>query len=81
MAGIGPVKLNADLTLTANPNKFTNVANLMFLDLLGSGFSFTTNVSSLPTDAKGYGSTLTLAINTFVKESVLGQSSKIILAG
>lgn len=69
------------MTLTPNANKFTNTANLMFLDLLGSGFSFAANVSSLPSEAKGYGTHVSAAINTFAKESVLGQSAKIILAG
>lgn len=69
------------MTLTANPNRWTNTANLMFIDLIGSGFSFTTDVNTIPSDAKGYGSTLSLAINTLAKESVLGQNKKIILAG
>lgn len=69
------------MSLTANPNRFTNTANLMFIDLIGSGFSFTSDPNTLPTEAKGFGSTLSLAINTFAKESVLGQSSNIILAG
>lgn len=45
LGGIGPVKLNNDMTLSANPNRFTNTANLMFIDLLGSGFSFTTDLN------------------------------------
>ncbi len=53
----------------------------MFLDLPGSGFSFATDAATLPTDAKTFGTHLTTAINAFAKESVLGQSSKIILAG
>jgi len=39
----------------------------MFIDLLGSGFSFAANASDLPSDAKTFGSQLTVAINTFVK--------------
>ena len=69
------------MTLTQNPNRFTTDTNLMFLDLLGSGFSFAANPSDLPTDAKIFGAQVTVALNTFAKESVLGQSSKIILAG
>ena len=53
----------------------------MFLDLLGSGFSFAANVNDLPTESKTFGVQVTQAINTFAKESVLGQSSNIILAG
>lgn len=69
------------MTLSANPNRFTNTANLMFIDLLGSGFSFTTDLNQLAQDGKTFGAQLTTAINTFVKESVLGQSSKIIIGG
>ena len=81
MGGIGPVNLNNDLTLTANPNRFTATANLMFIDLLGSGFSFAANTADLPSDAKTFGTQLTIAINSFVAETVLGKSSTIILAG
>ena len=69
------------MTLSANPNRFTTSANLMFLDLFGSGFSFANNTADLPTDAKTFGVQLSVAINTFAKESVLGQSSKIVIAG
>jgi carboxypeptidase C (cathepsin A) len=49
------LNLNNDLTFSANPNSFTSVANLMFLDLLGSGFSFATNPADLPTAASTFG--------------------------
>ena len=52
----------------------------MFIDLLGSGFSFA-NASDLPSDAKTFGVQLTLAINAFIKESVLGQSPRLFIAG
>jgi len=69
------------MTLSANPNRFTTTANLMFIDLLGSGFSFASNISDLPTEAKTFGAQLTTAINTFASESVLGKSATIIIAG
>ena len=74
LGGIGPVNLQNDMTLAENPNSFTTSANVMFLDLLGSGFSFASDPNSIPTDAQGYGKILSTAINTFIKESVLGQS-------
>ncbi len=81
LSGIGPLNLNNDMTLSPNPYRFTNVANLMFLDLPGSGFSFTTNVTLLPTDANTFGVQLTQAINSFIQESDLGKSSKLIIGG
>jgi hypothetical protein len=69
------------MTLTANPGRFTAYTNVMLLDLLGSGFSFAANASDLPTEAKTFGVQVSTAINTFAKESVLGQSGKIVLGG
>lgn len=69
------------MTFSVNPNRFTDAANVMFLDQLGSGFSFATNVSSLPSDAKTFGQQLTTAINAFVEQTNLGKSSTIIIAG
>lgn len=53
----------------------------MFLDLPGCGFSFVSDPSSLPSESRAYVSEFTDAINTFVKESVLGKSSKMVIAG
>lgn len=69
------------MTLEKNPNSFTSSANLMFLDLQGSGFSFVSDPSQLPTEAKSYGESLTKAVNTFAKESTLGQSKVVVLVG
>lgn len=68
------MNLQNDMSLAQNPNRFTSSANVMFLDLLGCGFSFASDPNSLPGDAKSYGLQLTSALNTFVKESPLGQS-------
>ena len=75
------MNLKNDMTLEANPNRFTASANVMFLDLLGSGFSFASDPSELPSDVKGYGEILTVALNTFIKETALGQSKVVVLAG
>lgn len=53
----------------------------MFVDLLGNGFSFVSDVASFPTKSEDYGAQLTYAINTFVKQSVLGKSSVLVVAG
>ena len=68
------MNLQNDMTLAQNPNSFTSSANVMFLDLLGSGFSFASDPNSLPDNAKSYGQQLTTALNTFIKGSNLGQS-------
>ncbi len=53
----------------------------MFVDLLGNGFSFVANASSFPTKSEDYGVQLTYAINAFTKQSVLGQSKVVVIAG
>ena len=75
------MNLQNDMTLVQNPSRFTGSANVMFLDLLGCGFSFAADPATLPTDAKGYGQQLSSAINTFIKESALGKSETIVVAG
>jgi len=81
LAGIGPVTLKPDMTTVPNPNTATSYANIMFLDLLGNGFSFASNTDSLPTRAEDYGVQLTYAINAFANQSVLGQSKVVVLVG
>lgn len=49
LAGMGPVSVKPDMTTVANPNTATQFANLLFIDLLGNGFSFVGNVSDFPT--------------------------------
>ena len=41
------MNLQNDMSLAQNPNRFTGSANVMFLDLLGSGFSFAADPSTL----------------------------------
>jgi hypothetical protein len=69
------------MTLSANPNRLTTDANVIFIDLLGSGFSFAASPNDIPTDYKTYGAQLTKAINSFVEESDLGKSSSIVILG
>jgi len=69
------------MSLSVNPNRFTAYSNVMFLDLLGSGYSFAASPADIPTEAKTFGAQLTLAINTLANESVLGQSLSIMLLG
>ena len=47
VGGMGPMKLNNDMTLSANPNSPNSFANTMFIDLLGSGFSITSDLDEL----------------------------------
>lgn len=42
VGGLGPKTLTNQLTLVDNANSITQFANVLFLDLLGSGFSFAT---------------------------------------
>lgn len=43
VAGLGPKLLQNDLTLVDNSNRITKYANIMFIDSLGSGYSFASN--------------------------------------
>ena len=49
LAGMGPIVLKSDMTTAENPNSPTAYANVMFVDLLGNGFSFVADTSSFPT--------------------------------
>lgn len=64
---LGPLILNPDMTTVANPNRITQFANVMFIDLLGSGFSFANSSSDLPTDSMTFTAQLTYSINQFAK--------------
>lgn len=48
LGGIGPKVVNIDNTLSDNSNRVTQFANAMFLDSLGSGFSFASSGDALP---------------------------------
>ena len=67
LGGIGPKILKNDMSLADNPNSLTSIANVMFLDSLGAGFSFTDKIDSIPSDTKSYGIALSTAINNFIK--------------
>ena len=81
LVGLGPMTLKNDMTTAANLNTVTNFANVLFVDLLGNGFSFVANVSNFPTKSEDYGQQLTYALNALGKESVLGQNKRVILIG
>jgi carboxypeptidase C (cathepsin A) len=48
LGGIGPKILSIDGAVSDNANRATQYANVMFIDLLGSGFSFASSPSVLP---------------------------------
>lgn len=66
IAGIGPKLLTSTLALADNVNSATQLANVIFIDLLGSGYSFASSLDVLPKTSKDYGVMLTKAINTFI---------------
>ena len=66
VAGLGPKSLNLDGTLADNANRATQFANIMFIDLLGSGFSFASSVDALPKKHQDHAKILTKAINSFI---------------
>lgn len=52
VGGLGPKILTSQLTLVDNANSITQFANVLFLDLLGSGFSFATEAAAIPKTTK-----------------------------
>jgi len=52
VAGLGPKLLTSTLTLVDNPHSITQFANVLFLDLLGSGYSFATDAAAIPKTTK-----------------------------
>lgn len=81
LAGMGPLTVKPDMTTTPNPASVTSFANVMFVDLLGNGFSFLANTSDFPTKSEDYANQLTYALNALNKDSPLGRSSTIVILG
>lgn len=81
LGGMGPKTLKNDMTLADNTNSLTSLANVMFLDSFGSGFSFAASGDDIPSDSKSYGASLTSAINSFIQNASIGKSAKIYLVG
>ena len=81
LAGMGPLSLKPDMTTVSNPSSVTSFANVMFVDLLGNGFSFLANTSNFPTKSEDYAKQLTYALNALNKESNLGKSNVIVIVG
>jgi carboxypeptidase C (cathepsin A) len=81
LGGLGPLTLNNDLSLQASLNSITGFANVMFLDLLGSGYSIPASTADIPTSAKGFAQQLTYAINAFLTSTAIGKTSTLHLVG
>lgn len=81
VAGIGPKSLTPESSLTDNANRATQFANTMFIDLLGSGFSFASSAAAIPKSHKEHASMLSKAINSFASETNIGKSKKIYIVG
>lgn len=77
--GLGPKFLMPQLNIIDNPYSLTQFANIVFIDQLGSGFSFPSTPSAIPSTAQKFGSKLSSIINTFTSESTIGKSKKIYL--
>lgn len=51
----------------------------MFLDLIGSGFSFASSSDKIPTTSSDFGNMLTSALNTFFAQADIGKSQNVYL--
>lgn len=81
VAGLGPRVLTPQLVLADNANTLTQFANVLFVDLLGSGFSFPTTTDAIPKTSKDYGVMISRALNSFISETSLGKSKKLYIIG
>jgi hypothetical protein len=66
VAGVGPKILTSTLSLVDNPNKATQLGNVIFIDLLGSGYSFASSLDAIPKTSRDYGVMITRAVNSFI---------------
>ena len=81
VGGLGPKILNSQLYLIDNPNSATQFANIMFVDLLSSGFSFPSSADAIPKTSRDYGVMITKAVNTFINEASIGKSKSVYIIG
>jgi carboxypeptidase C (cathepsin A) len=66
VAGVGPKILTSTLSLVDNPNRATQLGNIIFIDLLGSGYSFSSSLDVIPKTSRDYGVMITRAVNSFI---------------
>jgi|694.fasta_scaffold149857_1 hypothetical protein len=66
VAGVGPKILTSTLSLVDNPNRATQLGNVIFIDLLGSGYSFASSLDVIPKTSRDYGVMITRAVNSFI---------------
>ena len=81
LGGIGPMTLKTDMTLVKNQLSATTFSNVLFIDSLGSGFSFASSKDEIPTTHKAFGQQLTYAINLFISQADIGKSQDVYLVG
>ena len=81
VGGLGPKILNSQLYLIDNPNTATRFGNIMFLDLLSSGFSFPSSIDAIPRNSQGHGVMITKAVNSFINEASIGKSKSVYFIG
>lgn len=65
VGGLGPKFLMTQLNIIDNPYSLTKFANIIFIDQLGSGYSYPTNIDTIPKTSKDYASQLSKAIISF----------------
>jgi hypothetical protein len=77
---MGPLTLTSNLTFLVNNNTPSAYANLMFIDVLGTGFSFASDTKEIPSDYAGIAQQFGYALSQFTSQIDFGKG-KLILVG
>lgn len=77
---MGPLILLPNMTLAANNNTPSTYANLMFIDVLGTGFSFAADTKEIAGDYPTLAGQVGYALNQFAAEIDFGKG-KMVLVG
>lgn len=76
---MGPLLLLNNLTLAANNNTPSTYANLMFIDVLGTGFSFASDPKEIAADYPGLAAQVGYALNAFASEIDFGKGQMVLV--
>jgi hypothetical protein len=77
---MGPLIIYPNMTIITNNNTPSTYANLMFIDVLGAGFSFAQDPKDIASDYAGIGQQVSYALSQFSSQIDFGKG-KLYLVG